>query len=1709
MIGSRKLSPGDHEYLTNAVACHDRRLEPGELLSGYYLSHGYPAGEWFGAGAQIFGLTGEVKPAQMKALFGEGRHPNADAIENEMIADGKTAAEALNATRLGRGFPVYSGLDLMRVRTAQAYKDYNREHDRPVGAPIDAATRHQIRQAVQEQVYRDATGAAGPVDPDALQTWLAEEQRKLRKAVSGFEMVFAPDKSVSVAWALAPPEERALIANLVRQAMRDTLAYVEQNLAFTRAGNQGQAQVDVDGITVAVFEHWDSRAGDPHLHFHALISTKVRRSEDGKWTALDGRPMLAGTVTASEFFDTRTRDLFREHGAQWTQRPAKGVDHNRKIWQLAAVPLPLIKGFSQRTRQFEAARARRIVEFRNLHGREPRPKEIFAIDRAAKLDGRPAKPPPKSLAEHTDDWHDFARDLVGQEAVDKLGRRIFTRRTTSDTATAAEHDIEGLAETVVAAVSAKYAHFTRWHLEAQAHRQTARLTVPANARTDLINRVVDRAISAPTTLALEGATLVAEAPFLRRRSGESVFYEHHSTRYTTTQTLAEEGDFVAWAKRGGGYRIPARAVRKALRASKLNEGQQRIVTQFATSGKRLQLALAPAGAGKTAAMKVLADLWRSRGGQVYAFGPSARAALGLGAAIKARPHTLHQLPTAFEHGVAERKFPIAEGDLVLVDEAAMAGTHTLHTVVTYALNRGADVRLIGDDRQLAAVEAGGAIRLIALDVGAVRFSEVVRFKGHDSSEQAAASLMIRVGNKKGIDYYADSGRISSGSVETMRNAALTSWRRDLRSGTDSLLIVPTNEDTVALNLEARTIRLRRSSKPPGPELDLHDGTQASAGDTIVTRRNRRRLTLFGGADFVKNGDTWRVVTAHEGGRLTVRHVEHGARITLPRNYVRRYVELAYAATVNRVQGMTSSGTAHALVPPTMTREQLYPAITRAQRENYLYVVTHHHVIDLHQKTPEVDPDPDKAARNVLVGVLNHTSIEPSATEVYRDNLNQVVSLATLVDHYNYAATYLDEDTYLHALARHAPETLDTKAEAALVQTLRNANDLGWSPEQLLPRLTAGSPLTGTTDPAAFLAARITTFLASNATAPPAGHPDPRDIRRWRTVFDAIAPAADVENPRWDRVWRIAAGAVALGHDVEDALTTTAHHLAARHIIDGGGSPDPMPDHRYAVEALLRELDAQKDRGQVHTRTLPWQSRPDLAAARTQPGRREYLAEMNDAIHDRLEHLRADAIRNPPPWTARIGPRPDNPITAWEWDDIVGLTAAYRETYRLTNDDDPDFLLGSRPETHGARTHSWDELTHRWNRYDTTASPAEPFASNPTANLSSDDVLDYLDAQSEDSPETLDVLFKRYEQLARDGDEDRYLELLARYAPATVNSGAEQAILNALADAQDDGWQAERLLHAITRGNDFTWADAPDLALLAALRNYRTSRRPPARTANPTDEQTEHWQQIVTQHLPHANVTDPAWNTVWRHAAAGPLAFLDPEDALDTATRRVAHGRTRDSADLPHRVARTLVAELANRYRQNNNGPALPWLPLADIPTPGEQPGRLNRLELTNAEIRDRATALRRHVTGSPPPWAVFLGPRPTNPEHAAQWETTLTLAAAYRETFRVTTSDPTSPLGPPQSGKHARAREWRMLNEQWNAHTELPTQAWNTATSAPGRHTSGALDREFHAGVDAARLRYRDAADIASKQQPMHPPSHQPDEAKEQLSHGDRAKHSY
>jgi ATP-dependent exoDNAse (exonuclease V) alpha subunit len=97
---------------------------------------------------------------------------------------------------------------------------------------------------------------------------------------------------------------------------------------------------------------------------------------------------------------------------------------------------------------------------------------------------------------------------------------------------------------------------------------------------------------------------------------------------------------------------------------------------------------------------------------------------------------------------------------MIIDEAGMADILSLDTAIQYAVDRGASVRLIGDDQQLAAIGAGGILRDIKHTHGALQLTELHRFT--DPAE-AAASLALRDGDPRALAFYLDHRRIHVGT----------------------------------------------------------------------------------------------------------------------------------------------------------------------------------------------------------------------------------------------------------------------------------------------------------------------------------------------------------------------------------------------------------------------------------------------------------------------------------------------------------------------------------------------------------------------------------------------------------------------------------------------------------------------------------------------------------------------------------------------------------------------------------------------------------------------------------------------------------------------------------------------------------------------------------------------------------------------------------
>ena len=237
-----------------------------------------------------------------------------------------------------------------------------------------------------------------------------------------------------------------------------------------------------------------------------------------------------------------------------------------------------------------------------------------------------------------------------------------------------------------------------WHVRAEVQRQVRAALVPTNKVDQLVELLVTEVLHTQSISLTRRDDGISEPGALRRVDGSSVYSVAGSDLFTSARILAAEQRLVAAAGRTDGRVADAATLELALLESAANgnaldAGQAALVRSMCTSGARLQLAIAPAGAGKTTAMRTLARAWTDSGGHVVGLAPSAAAAAQLRDATGVPADTLAKLTWSIHHpngSVPEWVQSIGPSTLVLIDEAGMADTLSLDTAVEFAINRGGE-----------------------------------------------------------------------------------------------------------------------------------------------------------------------------------------------------------------------------------------------------------------------------------------------------------------------------------------------------------------------------------------------------------------------------------------------------------------------------------------------------------------------------------------------------------------------------------------------------------------------------------------------------------------------------------------------------------------------------------------------------------------------------------------------------------------------------------------------------------------------------------------------------------------------------------------------------------------------------------------------------------------------------------------------------------
>ena len=261
-------------------------------------------------------------------------------------------------------------------------------------------------------------------------------------------------------------------------------------------------------------------------------------------------------------------------------------------------------------------------------------------------------------------------------------------------------------------VGEKRSTWSRWNLHAEASRQLKGVRFVSTRDREAVTALVAGAAE-QASVRLTPPELAAVPVEFQRTDGSSVFRPRHSTVYSSSEQLAAEDRLLERARRRTAPVVASNTVVRVLRSRrghgpKVGVDQAAAVTAVVSSGRLLDVLVGPAGSGKTRTMALLRRVWELEHGRssVVGLAPSAGAADVLAGELGIQAENTAKWLHDFRAGAAAFR----AGQLVIIDEASLAGTRTLDAITHHAEAAGAKVLLVGDWAQLQAVEAGGRSR---------------------------------------------------------------------------------------------------------------------------------------------------------------------------------------------------------------------------------------------------------------------------------------------------------------------------------------------------------------------------------------------------------------------------------------------------------------------------------------------------------------------------------------------------------------------------------------------------------------------------------------------------------------------------------------------------------------------------------------------------------------------------------------------------------------------------------------------------------------------------------------------------------------------------------------------------------------------------------------------------------------------------------------
>lgn len=266
-----------------------------------------------------------------------------------------------------------------------------------------------------------------------------------------------------------------------------------------------------------------------------------------------------------------------------------------------------------------------------------------------------------------------------------------------------------------------------------------------------------------------------------------------------------------------------------------------------------------------------------------------------------------------------------ENTILVIDEAGMVATPQMAELAEACKEAGAKLVLIGDERQLQPIGPGAPFPTLGKVHGRAELTEIRRQS--ETWERRAVKDIASGKSSEALQEYASRGlvKVREDSSESMR-ALVEDWHEDALPLTKTLILAGTRKEVREVNALCQEKRLTAGEL--GAEKVIHEGEAFHRGDQVLFTKNSKPRGVV-------NGSRGQIVDINEQNRAITVKLESGNKTTIHLDDF-GHVALGYAMTTHKAQGATVDK-AYVLAGDRMQdRELSYVQASRARESTRFY-----------------------------------------------------------------------------------------------------------------------------------------------------------------------------------------------------------------------------------------------------------------------------------------------------------------------------------------------------------------------------------------------------------------------------------------------------------------------------------------------------------------------------------------------------------------------------------------------------------------------------------------------------------------------------------------------------------------------------------------------------------------------------------------------------